>query len=321
MATIEDACLMAVAQELSGRWDLAESTLRQILTHVPEHPLTSFLYATQLLARGDYLAAWPHFLRRVGMEFYLKKATTQLPRPYWDGRPRPDATVLIHTDQGLGDLIMCARYMPLVADRVGRAIFVVHEGTRRLFSTIDRRLEILELGDPMPAFDYHLHAFSLPAVFRTIPATIPPATCLRAEEPLVGLWRRRLGAGFKVGLCWQGNPAHQRDAARSIPLRLLEPVLRVPGVRFFALQPPPGDRQLADLPSDIEVEDLSSALADPDVMVPAAAIIECLDLVISIDSGLAHLAGALGAPVWIALPFVADWRWMRTGDVSPWYPT
>lgn len=321
MITIEDICRKATALDADGEWEAAESIYRQILAHAPGHPLASFLYANALLAQGRYAQAWPLFQARLGMDFYRAKGTSRLPRPLWDGAPAPEATVLIHVDQGLGDLIMCARYIPLVADRVGRCIFAVSEGTRRLFRTVDPRVEIVEIGEPVPDFDLHAHAFSLPALFGTTLDTIPPAQCLRAEPDLVERWRLRLGDGPKVGLCWQGNPRHPRDIARSIALVKLAPLLRVPGIRFLSLQVGHGVGQLEDLPPDIRPENLEPDLLSDDVMVPAAAAIRAIDLVICVDSGLAHLAGALGAETWIPLPYSPDWRWLRHGERTPWYPT
>lgn len=321
MASIEDACRLAVGLGADGHWDAAEDVYRQILAHCPGHPLTSYLYSHTLLSRGAYAEAWPLFMRRLDMDFYRAKGTTRLPQPYWDGSPAPDRRVLVHVDQGLGDLIMCARYIPAAAARVGRLIFAVTEGTRPLFSSINADIDIVEMGESAPEFDLHLHAFSLPAVFGTLPDTIPPARCLRAQPELAEQWRRRLGGGFKVGLCWQGNPSHPRDGVRSLAIEQLLPILRVPGCRFFSLQVGPGAEQISRLPAEIAITDLSAELSTADVMVPAAAAIANLDLVISIDSGLAHLAGALGAPVWIPLPYAPDWRWFRHGERTPWYPS
>lgn len=321
MTTIEDACRHAARLEAECRWTEAEFLYLQILSAAPGHPLASYLYAMCLLARGEYAAAWPHFQRRLGTEFYQAKMTSHLPVPYWRGEPAPDRTVMVHVDQGLGDLIMCARYLPAVAERVGRLVLAVPAGTRRLFSTLPCAVEIAELGEPVPQLDLHLHAFSLPAIFGTTQDTIPPAQCLRAEGPLVEQMRQRFGPGFTVGLCWQGNPAHPRDGERSLPLAALAPLLAVPEITFVSLQVGPAGAQAASLASPGRVMDLRDQLEHGDVMVPAAAAIAALDLTISVDSAVAHLAGALGRPVWIPLPASPDWRWLRRGETSPWYPT
>ncbi len=318
MTAIDDACRHATQLETENRWDDAENLYRQILAAAPDHPLASYLYAMCLLARGEYAAAWPLFQRRLDTDFYRAKATTALPAPYWRGEAAPDRTLLVHVDQGLGDLIMCARYLPLVAERVGRLILAVPERTRRLFATLPCHLEIVELGEPVPVFDLHLHAFSLPAVFGTTLDTIPPARCLSAQPDLVADMRQRLGTDFTVGLCWQGSPNHPRDAARSLPLAALAPVLQVPGVRFVSLQVGPAAAQAASLPPPLAVADLGAAVETLD---GAAAVIAAVDLTITVDSALAHLAGALGRPAWVALPTTPDWRWLRQGDTSAWYPT
>lgn len=321
MMTVDDACGHAARLEAEGRWMEAEDVYRQILAVVPGHPLASYLYAMCLLARGEYSAAWPLFQRRLDTEFYRAKATTRLDAPYWQGEPAPGRTVLVHVDQGLGDLIMCARYLPMAAARVGRLILAVPAGMRALFASLRCPLEIVELGEEVPSFDLHLHAFSLPAVFATTLETIPPAVCLHAEPARVERMRARLGGDFTVGLCWQGNPAHPRDGARSLPLAALAPVLQLPGIRFVSLQVGPAGDQVHVLPPPLSVEDFRAELETGDALVPAAALISALDLTITVDSAIAHLAGALGRPVWIALPAAPDWRWLRQGESAAWYPT
>lgn len=321
MTTVEDACRYATRLEAECRWDEAEGLYRQILDAVPGHPLASYLYAICLLGRGEYAAAWPYFQRRLDTDFYRAKATTRLAAPYWRGEAAPGQTLLVHVDQGLGDLIMCARYLPLVTQRVGRLILAVPQGARRLFSSLPAAMEIVELGEPIPDIHLHLHAFSLPAVFGTTLDNIPTARCLRPDPELVQAMRQRLGSDFTVGLCWQGNPAHPRDAARSLPLLALTPILQVPGIRFVSLQVGPAAAQIETLPATLAITDLRETLDTPDVMVPAAAAIAALDLTITVDSAIAHVAGALGQPVWIALAASPDWRWLRRGERSAWYPT
>lgn len=313
MQTISDVLRFAADLDSDGRWEQAEDIVRRLLDAMPGEALVSHVYSQHLLARGEYLRAWPLFLRRLDTPFYRAKGTTNLPAPFWDGASASNSKVLVHVDEGLGDLIMCARYMPMVADRVGKAVLAVPAGSGPLFATIDPRIDIVELGQPAPSFDLHLHAFSLPAVFATTLDTIPAPECLRAAPEPTAREGRLLGDGFKVGLVWQGNSQHPRDSARSIPLSQLIPLLRVPGVRFISLQLG-GRDQLGALPPDIRVVDAAKPLIE------TAAIISGLDIVISIDSALAHLAGALGRPAWIALMYSPDWRWLRSGATSPWYP-
>lgn len=321
MITIDDACRHAAGLEADGRHAEAEALYEQILTAAPGHPLASYLYAMCLLGRGEYVAAWPHFQRRLETDFYRAKATTRLDAPYWQGERAPDSTLLVHVDQGLGDLIMCARYVPLAAARVGKLILVVPQGTRRLFSTLSPAIVIAELGEAVPDFHLHLHAFSLPAIFGTTLDTIPPPGCLHAEPALVERMRDRLGPGFKVGVCWQGNTAHPRDAARSLPLTALTPVLQLPGIRFLSLQVGKAGDQVMDLQAPLAVQDLRSDLEGADGLAATAAVIANLDVTITVDSAMAHLAGALQRPVWIGLPTAPDWRWLRQGESSAWYPT
>lgn len=316
MASIEDVCAHASQLEGSGRPEEAEELYRRLLEFVPNHPLVSYLYSLRLLARGDYESAWPFFERRIQTPFYQNKATTHLPAPYWHGEIAPGATVLIHMDQGLGDLIMCCRYLGLAAERVGKVVVAVPQGSAALFTRLTAPVAVVELGDDAPAYDMHLHAFSLPAIFGTTLATIPPPGCLTPDPALVAHWRQRLDQReLTVGICWRGNPRHPRDGERSIPLPQFAPLLRIEGIRFVSLQVGAGREELGMLPPDVAIEDFSSPLDS------AAALLACLDHVITVDTAVAHLAGAVGGAAWVALPRGVDWRWLDHGDRSPWYPS
>ena len=181
--------------------------------------------------------------------------------------------------------------------------------------------QVVEWGGPLPDFDVHCALMSLPRVFGTrlesIPATVP---YLAADPGLVANWRRELEpiAGFRVGICWAGNPEQPNDRNRSTRLARLAPLAEVPGVHLVSLQVGPARDQVREVAGDWPLTDLGGRLGDFAV---TAAVIQNLDLVVSIDSAVAHLAGALGAPVWVALSFAPDWRWLLDRDDSPWYPT
>ncbi len=275
-----------------------------------------------LLFRGDFANGWPEHEWRWKIASGSNPAA--LERPRWDGRPLAGQTVLMVAEQGLGDTLQFARYAPLVAARGGDPVLAVQRSLLPLLgeadlcacATDDRRADAGDLQAAM---------FSLPAVLGTtldsVPADIP---YLRANPRLVTQWAERLGGlrGVRVGIHWQGNPAFNFDRTRSIPLSEFAAVARVPGVNLVSLQKGAGREQLSGLAGSFPVLDLSDELdvsAGP--FMDTAAVMKNLDLVVTSDTATAHLAGALGVPVWVALSAMPDWRWMVDRQDSPWYPT
>jgi Flp pilus assembly protein TadD len=241
----------------------------------------------------------------------------------WRGPGRPRERVLVLNDHGLGDTIQFFRYLPLMAAAGVDATFVCPPRLRRLLSSKAN----IRTADSPPAgqeFDAQIAISSLPYAFGTrldtIPATVP---YLAAEPALRAKWARRIGAaGFKIGVVWQGNPDPEADRARSMPLAELAPLAGVAGVRLVSLQKGPGEEQLALLPPSMQVETLGADFdAGPDAFVDTAAAMAWLDLVVTCDTSIAHLAGALAVPVWVALKSDAEWRWLIGRADSPWYPT
>ena len=241
--------------------------------------------------------------------------------PLWDGSFLDGRTILVHAEQGLGDTLQFIRYVPSLHQRGGRVILMCQPPLVRLLTRSPGIERLLAHGDPVPEFDVHTPLLSLPRLLGTtlesVPADVP---YLEAEPQLVEAWRHRLGSypGFKVGIVWQGNPKFRLDRLRSIPLAQFAPLARVPGVHQFSLQKGPGAEQLAAVTDRFPVTDLGRRLDD---FMDTAAVLKNLDLVISVDTAIAHLAGALGIPVWVALPFAPDWRWLMGREDSPWYPT
>ena len=188
-----------------------------------------------------------------------------------------------------------------------------------------RLCEVVPFGPLSSEYDFHCPLVSLANIFGTTLESVPnQVPYLRAKSELVVTWRQRLAdvAGLRVGICWQGNPEFPGDRARSIPLAAFAPLAEIRGVRLISLQKVAGLDQLAAVRGQFEVRELGPEYDEESgAFMNAAAVIENLDLVIAADTAIAHLAGALGAPVWIALPKVPDWRWLLTGDTSPWYPT
>jgi hypothetical protein len=230
---------------------------------------------------------------------------------------------LLHAEQGLGDTIHFIRYAPLVQARGGK---VVVECQRPLLQLLGRCAGIDKLigqGTALPGFDVHAPLLSLPFLFRTTLATIPATVPYVFAEPvLVEAWRRELApiGSFKIGISWQGNPQHAWDRVRSIPLSQFAPLAGLPGVHLFSLQKGPGSEQVPN--AAFPITDLAGRLDEQSgPFMDTAAVMKNLDLIITADTALAHLAGALGVPVWIPLHFPPDWRWLLERDDSPWYPT
>ena len=242
--------------------------------------------------------------------------------PTWKGPGRPSERVLVLNDHGLGDTIQFVRYLPLMAAAGVETTFVCPPRLHRLLSS--RIVTRFVDSPPDGPFDAQIAISSLPLAFGTRLETVPRSTpYLFAESALAEKWSKRIGsAGFRIGVVWQGNPHPEADQARSMPLVTLAPLAAIAGVRLISLQKGFGEDQLRGLPPTMRVETLGPDFdAGPDAFVDAAAAMSHLDLVVTCDTSIAHLAGALARPVWVALKIDAEWRWMTDRTDSPWYPT
>lgn len=329
-ARLEAALHRAVGLENDGDFFGAEQLYRQLTSRPRRVAHADYQYAQFLLRRGDYAEAWPHYMKRLGDPEYESRSAAQLKQPYMTSAA-PDALsdkmVLLYCDQGIGDAIMCARYVPELASRAKGVIAVVFKGFRDFFSCLGDigNVLVLEFGDPIPAFDIHADMLSLPAIFDTRVEDIPPAAWLKADSEWCAYWRKLLPeSGLRIGLTWQGNPTQTRDPERSAKLADFRPLLETDHT-FVNLQAGHGVDQLddPDLPGAIiRFPEITASIADNTKrMVDCAALIACLDLVITVDTAIAHLAGALGKPVWMLTAKVPYWVYMLEGDRTPWYST
>jgi len=257
-------------------------------------------------------------------EWRWKKKDTPprlLEQPLWDGSPLAGRTLLLHAEQGLGDTIQFSRYAKLARNSGGRVVLECPAKLAALLATVPGVNEVLPQGAPPPPFDVHAPLGSLPGLCGTTLNNIPAATpYLKVAEEFRRKWRQRLGTagGRRIGLVWAGNPLHAEDARRSCSLEALAPLARVAGVRWCSLQFGERAAEAARPPQGWRIEDLSGETAD---FRDAAAALEQLDLLISVDTAMAHLAGALARPVWLLLAYVPDWRWLLGREDTPWYPT
>ncbi|HEY8748007.1 MAG TPA: tetratricopeptide repeat protein [Tepidisphaeraceae bacterium] len=310
---------LGVALKDSGRLGEAISHYRQVLAKWPELPEAWWNMGTTLLLAGDFERGWP------AMESRRRIATLgcdrQFSEPQWRGEPLEGKTVLLHAEQGFGDAIQFIRYAPLVRDRGGRIIVQCHPELVRLFNGQAGVDHVVGDIQPLPRFDLHCPLLSLPHVFGTTLANIPASVpYLNPDPPLVDRWAgtlEKLPGTLRVGIAWAGNPKHVNDRRRSISPAELGPLGAINGVRYFSLVKRTG-LQESTMPLPISCVDLTTALSD---FSDTAAMIGNLDLVISVDTAVGHLAGAMGKRVWLLLPYAPDWRWMLGRDDSPWYPT
>ena len=224
-------------------------------------------------------------------------------------------------EQGFGDTIQFCRYAPLIRGRGARVVLAVQPALKDLCSRMDGVDRVVTSHEPLPEFDLHVPLLSLPFLFgttlETVPARVP---YLRPAPEHIAHWRETLAdkPGLRVGIAWQGTPTGGADRGRSLGLERFLPIARMPGVRLFSLQKGHGHEQLRDLSEGVGIVDLGSRCATFD---DTAGVMANLDLVITSDTSVAHLAGALGRPVWVALKRSPDWRWLLERADSPWYPT
>ncbi|MGO9992515.1 MAG: tetratricopeptide repeat protein [Steroidobacteraceae bacterium] len=244
-------------------------------------------------------------------------------KPRWNGdQSLAGKTIMIWAEQGLGDTIQFCRYATLLESRGANVIFSVQAQLCTLLRTLGSTITVTSESETPPEFDLHCALLSLPLAFGTTIATIPAAVPYLAADPhRVLRWRQKLGSkDLKIGICWQGSKL-PIDIGRSYPLKVLHRISEIPGVRLISLQKGPGSEQLANMPAGMRVETLGEEFdAGSDAFVDTAAVMENLDLVITSDTSIAHLAGALGHPTWVALKHVPEWRWFLERDDSPWYP-
>ena len=312
-----------------GRMEEALKAHETAVERDPESAGAKYNLALTQLRLGDWERGWTGYEARWRFR-EVHRRPRRFTQPRWNGEELHGERVLLHAEQGLGDTLQFCRYAPLVAARGGVPVLEVQPAAERLM----RSLAVVHAGlaetaarDAKAAqFDCECPLMSLPAVFGTTVETVPwTGAYLGADEELVREKRRQFAAiladgrsGLRVGLAWAGNPKYKADAARSMRLKTLHPLLRAVDANWISLQKGEAAEQLASLPEDIFVVDGSSGERD---LAETAALVATLDLVITTDTCIAHLAGAMGKPVWILLPHLADWRWMQETERTPWYPT
>jgi tetratricopeptide (TPR) repeat protein len=300
------------------RFDEALGSYNRAVALHPDHADAHFFGGMSRLLTGDFDSGWIEYEWRKGAS--TGPSRRDFVQPLWlGGNEIAGKTILLHSEQGFGDTIQFCRYAPLVAARGGRVILEVEEPLQGLLTGL-ATTEVVAKGNRPPDFDLHCPLLSLPRAFRTQLETIPAAVpYLRPPDRDLLKWGARLPPKRRprIGIAWAGNAKHLRDRERSIDLRDLLPLLDI-GATFVSLQKEVRAADMTTLKESAEIIHLGHQLEN---FSDTAAVISHLDLVISVDTAIAHLAGALGRPVWILLTHVPDWRWLLDRDDSPWYPT
>ena len=303
---------------LVGRLDDAAAACERAIALNRQDPAAHLNLGVLRLLQGDFSRGWPLYeFRKKCPGFNFAKYA----QPTWDGRPLDGKRILLWFEQGLGDTIQFLRFVPEVAARGGKILLSVQPELRRLISERDDIEQFVDPGVAPPAFDVQCSLLSLPLVLATTPDTIPAKTpYISPPEDLAGKWAERMKPvrdQFRVGLSWAGRPGHINDANRSMQLKDLAPLASA-GATFISLQKWKTGLTMSELDPSMKLIDWTAELTD---LADTAGLIANLDLVISVDSAVAHLAGAMGVPVWLLLPKAPDWRWLLDREDSPWYPT
>ncbi len=306
--------------QYQGRAAEAAASFEEVLRRDPEYRQVRYNLGMVYLTQGRFAEGWEQYQWRYGAKVQPREFT----QPAWDGSSIAGQRILLHAEQGLGDTIQFVRYAPLV-EKTGATVIIESQPALVPLLNASGFANVVAHGDPLGQFDVQALLASLPGIVGTRLDTIPSEVpYLRADPRLVELWRERLAAidGYRVGICWQGNTEYLRDRWRSIPLVEFSQLAEVPGVRLISLQRRDGLEQLANASSQFSIVELGRDVdAAHGAFMDTAAIMQHLDLVVTSDTATAHLAGALGVPVWVALAHAAEWRWLADRDDSPWYPT
>ncbi len=302
------------------RIDESVELFRKTIGVNPDYPEGHWNLSLALLMSGCFEEGWIEYEWRWKIKGVLSRK--DITRPLWNGKQLQGKKILLFAEQGFGDTIQFIRYATLVAERGGRVIVECQPELTSLLSTVEGIEVIIKYGQSLPDFEVQCPLLSLPLIFRTTLSTIPasiPYISLNPEK--VREWGDRLSSDkgkYKIGLVWAGKPEHSNDHNRSLSFNELGPLFQIPELSFYSLQKGPAALQAKNRPPAMNWLDVSGELHD---FTETGALIQNLDLIVSVDTAVAHLAGALGKPVWILLPFSPDWRWLLDREDTPWYPT
>jgi tetratricopeptide (TPR) repeat protein len=295
----------------SSRFDEAIAASETAIRISPDFPDPHWNLALQTLLVGQYEKAWPQYEWRWKLK--TNPASPHIARPRWHGENLDGKTLLLHAEQGFGDTIQFFRFLPRVAESGGQIVLECPPELEHLLAASAPQVEVVAKGSPLPQFDVQCPLMSLAGLFNIQPNTIPlNLPYIKPPEPFPAMWTERP----RIGLCWAGSPTQKNDRRRSIPLQRLAALAKFKSMNFFSLQK--GDTANQKPPAGLHLIDWTQRLTD---FADTAAMIQDLDLIITVDTALAHLAGAMSKPVWVLLPRVPPWHYGLAGDTSPWYPS
>lgn len=313
---------LGYALQAGGQVEEAISAYRQAVALKPNDAEAHRNLGMACLLLGDFAAGWPEYeWRQRGSRGAMRRESAGV---MWEGGPLAGKRILLQREQGVGDTFQFVRYASALKSRGATVILECPPALRAILGRTAGIDELVMFGQPPPACDCYAPLLSVPGLCRTdldsIPAQVP---YIFTDPALVREWQPRLAAlaGRKIGIVWQGSPEHKEDRHRSLPLARFAPLAALPDLTLVSLQKGFGSDQLGQLHGRFAVADYHGVAEDTDGFLRTAAIIANLDLVISVDTAVAHLAGAMGVPVCMLLPFAPDWRWLRQREDSPWYPT
>ena len=310
---------LGLALQAANELEQAATAFREALRIAPEFAQAHWNLSLALLVTGQYAAGWREYEWRLRAQTF--GATAASPAPRWQGEDLANRTILLSAEQGLGDALQFARFAAPLSSRGARVIVRAPDALSAILASAPGVAAVLRAADPLPAHDFLLPLLSVPGVLgtdeRSIPATVPYLAAAAADTAALAPELAATRGTLRVGISWAGNPQHVNDRRRSCPLATLAPLIELPGITWFSLQKGDGEDQIAHVPAAARIR-LLDARND---FARKAALIDALDLVISVDTGNAHLAGALGKPLWILLPAAPDWRWGLRRTDCPWYPT
>jgi tetratricopeptide (TPR) repeat protein len=303
-----------------GRHEDARAAYERAVALEPDQPELHFALAQVLLLLGRYAEGWREYEWRWRIDRF-SGAMKRFPQPRWDGRPLPQGTLLLHGESGFGDVFQFVRYAALAAQRCARVVVECPAAQKELVAGVPGVTEVVALGDALPPFDAHLPLIAFPHLMGTTIDTIPwDGPYIHADPARLQAWRDRVAAtgarGRKVGLVWTGDPANLGNRERSVTLQQFGALARAADASFFSLQKgvkvPP-----ADVPAGMQFIDLMDHVRD---FSDTAALLAQLDLVVTVDTSVAHLAGAMDVPTWLLVPYSPTWRYHVDRDDNPWYP-
>jgi len=312
---------LAAVLQAEQRFDEAIECYDKTVEYAPDYAEAYYSRGMSYLRKGEFAKGWDDYQWRLKTE--KTKVTLRYDKPWWQGEDFQGKTLLVQAEQGFGDSIQFVRYLPMVKEKGGTVILAEKPELIGLFRNLEGINDIVDIGKVAEGnvkYDLYVTLLSLPAIFGTkinsIPAQIP---YISAKASNVAHWHNKINTDtFKIGIVWAGNPTHGNDHNRSCTLNNFIQLAKIKNVKLFSLQKGPGIEQIKNWPEDMELINIGQKFED---FTDTAAAIENMDLTISVDTSVIHLAGAMGKTAWALIPYESDWRWMLNRQDSLWYPT